>query len=251
MTSFHKILSGVIAVCLGSCAEPDYPEAAPIVTVQTSKVTTFHTVTGGPRIQVKIDNAVNVKDTLRYEAKHGKFYSALNLTVPAGPNRLITAAQLEKDSLLVTERNAIVAGTSYSYFIVKRIQKIDNVDQEITAIRRVTDDLAPADVDYAKVRFLNFAFDAPEVMVNDVDKATTAFSARKYDEVSRGANDFTRFTSFKAGTYNFEVALTSDNTIILNIPSLKLDSKGVYTIYLRGSLTGSNDTALDYTVYKH
>jgi hypothetical protein len=251
MKIFNKIVIGIIVCIAVACAEPDYPTAVPVVNVQTSKITTYHAIAGGARIQLKIDNATNAKDTLRYELKNGKFYNVLNLAVPSGPNRIVTASDLATGATLASDRNPVVAGTSYSYFVINKVQKINNVDTTLPFIRRITDDLAPADVGFAKVRFLNFAFDAPEIKVINTFDASTSFTARKYDEVSRGSVDFTKFTNLPAGTYNFEVQATSDNSVLLNISSLKLDSKGVYTIYLKGLIAGSDDTVLGYVVVKH
>jgi hypothetical protein len=238
-------------VMLAACAEPDYPTALPIVTTQTVKVTTFHAIAGGARLQMKIDNVATAKDTLRYEAKNGKFYNSINLTVPAGPFRLVTASTLADGTDLSVDRNTMVAGTNYSSFVITRIQKVNNVDTPVPAIRRITDNLTAADVGFAKVRFLHFALDAPEIKVTDVGNVNTIFSARKYDEVTRGSADFTVFSSLTAGTYTFEVRSTADNSLLLNIPSVKLDSKSVYTIYLRGLVAGNGDTELGYTVFKH
>jgi hypothetical protein len=251
MKIVNQILIALLVCFAVACGEPDYPTPVPVVTTQTSKVTTYHAIAGGPRIQIKIDNATSAKDTLRYEMKNGKFYNVLALSVPSGPNRNINATDLSTGTSLVTDRNPVVAGTSYSYFFINRIQKINNVDTTVPAIRRITDDLTAADVGFAKVRFLNFAFDAPEIKVINTADASTTFSARKYDEVTRGAADFAKFTSLPAGSYNFEVQATSDNSALVSIPSVKLDSKSVYTIYLKGLVAGSGDTALGYVVVKH
>jgi len=249
MKLFNKIIFAVVVVALGACAEPDYPTATPSVTTQTSKVTIFHAMAGGPRIQMKIDNVVTAKDTLRYESKNGKFYNVLNLAVPAGPFRLVTATNVDDSTDLITDRNTVVAGTNYTAIVYYK------AGTTTPTFRRITDDLAAADVGFAKVRFLHYALDAAEVKVTDVGNVNTVFSARKYDEVSRGSGasavDFTRFTSMPAGTVNFEVYATSGNTLLLSIPNLKLDSKSVYTIFLRGLIAGSGSTSLGYTVVKH
>ncbi len=257
INSIIGIIFSVALLCLSACSEPDYPTATPTVTTLTSKVTVFNAMAGGPRVQLKIDNVATPKDTLRYEPKNGKFYNSVTLTVPAGPTRLIASSNLEDGSALATDRNPIVSGTSYSYFLINRITKVNGVDTPTPAIRRVIDDLSVPDVGSAKVRFLHFALGVGEIKVTNTDDASiTYFSARKYDEVSRVISptstlDFAKFTTVAAGTYNYDVKLTSDNTVLLSIASLKLDSKGVYTIYLRGLAAGSDDTALNYTVFKH
>jgi hypothetical protein len=257
MKTTYKVLIGFVAILLSACAEPDYPTPVATVTGLTSRVTAFHAIAGGPRVQLKFDNLVTAKDTIRYEAaNNGKFYSSITINAPAGPNRLVTAAALADGANLVTDRNALVSGTNYSYFVINTPQTIGGVaNTPAPAIRRITDDLAAADVGFAKVRFLHFAYDAPEVKVTDVGGATTVFTARKYNEVSRTASGttttFTNFSNMVAGTYNLEVRLASDNSLVLSLPNVKLDSKSVYTIYARGLVAGTGATALGYTVFKH
>jgi hypothetical protein len=255
MKTTYKVLIGFIAIFLGACAEPDYPTPVATVTGLTSRVTAFHAIAGGPRVQMKFDNLA--RDTIRFEAAtNGRFYNSITVNAPAGPNRLVTAANLADGTNLVTDRNALVSGTNYSYFVITTLQTIGGVSNTpAPAIRRITDDLAPADVGFAKVRFLHFAFDAPEIRVTDVGGANTIFSARRYNEVSRTASGttttFTNFSPLAAGTYNLEVRLTSDNSVVLSLPNVKLDSKSVYTIYARGLAAGAGPTALGYTVFRH
>lgn len=250
----YSILSILMlsAMLLVQCGEPDYPTPVPVVTSSTSKLTVIHALAGGPRIKVKMDNKITEKDTLRYEkAGDGKFYNSITLAVPAGPNRLINYANFEDNTNFVTDRyNATIGTNNTSFFINTRSGAVVS-----KKVRRVTDDLATPDVGYAKVRFLHFAFDVAEVKVTDVGGTTTIFSARKYDEVSRGSGasavDFTRFSSIVAGTYNLEVRLTSDNSLLLELPNVKLDSKGIYTIYAKGVLDGVDANAVGYAIFKH
>lgn len=247
-----SILVLFTATMFVQCSEPDYPTPVPVVTSLTSKLTVIHAMAGGPRIKVKMDNKINEKDTLRYEkANDGKFYNTITLSVPAGPNRLINYANYADNVNLWTDRyNATASANNTSFFINTRAgTKIEPKN------RRISDDLTTPDVGFAKVRFLHFAFDVAEVKVTDVGGATTVFSARKYDEVSRGSGasavDFTRFSTMAAGTYNLEVRLTADNSLLLELPNVKLDSKGIYTIYAKGVVDGVDANAVSYSIFKH
>ncbi len=253
MKQTYKVLVVLLAMLWTGCSEPDYPTPVATVTQLTSKITVFHVIPGGPRVQVKLDNVATPKDTVRYEAAtNGKFYNSVTTNAPAGPLRLVTAADLETGTNLATNRNALVSGTNYSYFVINTPQTINGVaNTPAPFVQRVVDDLAAADVGFTKVRFLNFTYDAGEVKITNVGGATTIFSARKFNEIARGTTNFAAFTSMAAGTYTFEMRLVSDDTLLQTFTNVKLDSKGVYTIYSKGLVAGTDEEALGYVVFKH
>jgi hypothetical protein len=241
-----------------SCGEPDYPEPVPSITTQSSKLLVIHTLEGGPRVKVKMDNRISEKDTLRFEkASDGKFYNNITLAVPAGPNRLISVADLNNANL-ITDRYPAAASASNTAFITYSL--VNNV--EVPSVVRVSDDLTAPDPGFAKVRFLNFSDDAGEVKLTDVGGTTTFFSLRKFKETSRKVGntttEFNRFTNVPIPSYptststtvNYEVRNAADE-VLLSINSVKFDSKGIYTIYLKGSVAGAGDSALNYAIIKH
>jgi hypothetical protein len=253
MKHTYKIAVVLLAMLWTACAEPDYPTPAPTVTILTSKITVFHAIAGAPRVQVKLDNVATPKDTIRYEAAtNNKFYHSVTTNAPAGPIRLVTAADLATGANLATNRNALVSGTNYSYFVINTPQTINGVpNTPAPFVQRVTDDLAAADVGFAKVRFLNFSYDASYVKITNVGGATTIFSSRKYNELTNGSSNFANFISMAAGTYTFEMRSVADNTLLQTFTDVKFDSKGVYTIYSKGLVAGTDDEALGYVVFKH
>lgn len=251
---FRNILYLLLVICVAGCGEPDYPTPTPSVATQTSKLTIVHAAPLAdetPRVQIKVDNrALSDKDTVRFEAApDGKFYNTITMNIPAGPNRLVNFFELdEAEAALITDRYNATATTNNTAFLI-RTKTADS--KEVYSVRRVADDLTTPDVGFAKVRFFHFYFDpaaytGPEVKVTPVGGGTPVFTARKYNEVSRGTTDFARFTSIAAGTYNYEVRSTADESILLTINNLKLDSKGIYTIYLKGRAP-----AISYGVIKH
>jgi hypothetical protein len=252
---------GILSLLVASCGEPDYPQPVPSVSSQTSKLLVVHTYMGAPRLKVKVDNRVSDKDTVRFEkAPDGKFYNNITLAVPAGPNRLISIADLDNNNL-VTDRYTAASSTNNTSFITYSV--VNNVP--VTSVVRVADDLVAPDPGFAKVRFFNFSPDAGEVKltVTELANTTTVFSARKFKETSRKAGsvttEFNRFSlvairdypQVTSQTVTYEVRSTTNDEVLLTIPSLKLDSKSIYTIYLKGSLTGEGDNALSYAVIKH
>lgn len=232
---------GLLAV---ACGEPDYPTPTPSVTTLTSKLTLVHAAPEedleGPRVLIKVDNrALSDKDTLRFEAApNGKFYNKITLNIPAGPNRLVNYTDLEEETTLFTDRYSATASTNNTAFLLKVVTN----NEEVYSVRRVADDLTVPDVGSAKIRFFNFAFGSPEVKVTTAGGASTVFSARKYNEVSRTVSgtttDFARFTTTSVGltgtTPTYEIRSTVDDSILLTIDTQKLNSKGIYTIYLKG-----------------
>jgi hypothetical protein len=244
--SISYILFGVSSLLVVACGEPDYPTPTPSVNTLTSKLTVVHALKDGPRVKVKMDNKITEKDTVRFEkAADGKYYNTITLAVPAGPNRLINFANFDNTNL-VTDRYSATANTNNTAFLINTIVN----SAEVTAVRRVADDLTTPDVGFAKVRFFNFGFNSGEVRVTTVDAAATVFSPRKYNEVSRATTDFARFTTVPAGTYNYEIRSIVGDTVVMTINSIKFDSKGIYTIYMKGEAVGGANQ-LEYAVIKH
>jgi hypothetical protein len=251
----------LFAALLASCSEPDYPEAIPSITTGTSKLLVVHTYAGGPRVKVKMDNRISDKDTLRFEkAPDGKFYNNITLSVPAGPNRLVSVADLN-NSNLVTDRYTAATNTNNTSFITYSVSG----GVVTPAVVRVADDLAAPDPGFAKVRFLNFSGDVGEVKLVEVGEElenAISFSLRKFKETSRKVGstttDFNRFSTVTINNYpnttsriaDFEVRNAADE-VLFTINDVKFDSKSIYTIYLKGNVAGEGDLALNYAVIKH
>jgi hypothetical protein len=244
----HNILVYIllINILLVSCGEPDYPTPTPSVnTLTASKLTVVHTRAEGPRVQVKIDNRVAVKDTIRFEkAPDGKLYNTITINIPAGPNRVVGYTELASGALIANDRYTATSGLNFTSFVSR------NADGTPRVVR-VSDDLALPDVGFAKIRFLNFSLDAGEVRLTDVGATTTVVSGRKFNEIARSGTDFARFTTVAAGTYSYEIRSVPGDEVLLTINNLKLDSKGIYTIYVKGLAAGADDLALNYATIKH
>jgi hypothetical protein len=118
---------------------------------------------------------------------------------------------------------------------------------------RVTETLTPAPATgKARVRFLHFSPNAPEVQVVNVTGApTTLFPARRYNELSRGSANFANFTEIDAGTVNLEVRLTSNNTPVLTLNGVNFASGKFYTVYARGFVGGASGQELGASIITH
>src|SRR5687768_1283631 len=113
----YNILAYILlsSIFLVSCGDPDYPTPTPSInTLPPSKLTVVHTRAEGPRVQVKVDNRIAVKDTVRYEeAPDGKLYNTITINVPAGPNRVIGYTELATGALIFNDRYSATSGLNF------------------------------------------------------------------------------------------------------------------------------------------
>lgn len=251
MKTYIKLVLAMAMVVPFACGEPDYPTPTPSITTLTSKLTMVHAQPGGPRAKIKIDNKITEKDTIRYEkAGDNKFYNAITLNIPAGPGRLINVANFADNKDIVVDRYAATANTNNTSFFIYRKDNATGL-YTVNSVARVADDLAVPDPGVAKVRFLHFSPGAGDLKVVNTADGSTSFAIRAYADTKA---DFTRFSNLPAGTYNLEVKPAAPaDSVVYTISNLKLDSKGIYTIYSKG-LPGDqedDDLEMSYGVIKH
>jgi hypothetical protein len=254
MKNYMKIFFPLVFVLAIACGEPDYPTPTPVVTTLTSKLTVVHAMPGGPKAKVKIDNKITEKDTVRFEpAGDNKLYNTITLSVPAGPGRLINFANASDNKDLVVDRYAATSGTNNTSFFIYKKDATSGL-YNVNSVARVADDLAAPDPGVAKVRFFHLAPGAGDLKVVNAADASTTFTIRAYADTKA---DFARFSTLPAGTYNFEVKpSTPADSVVFTINSLKLDSKGIYTIYAKGLPNATDEQkaeglGISYSVIKH
>lgn len=122
----------------------------------------------------------------------------------------------------------LAANTSYSVFAVDSVSKISAVV--------LTDDLAPPAAGQAKVRFVHLSPNAPAVDVA-VTGGSVLFANRAFKQ-------FTPFSGLPAGTYDLEVRLAGQATVVLSIPGVTIEAGKIYTVWASGFVGGSGDEAL-------
>ncbi len=122
---------------------------------------------------------------------------------------------------------------------------------------QVADVLTAPAAGRARVRFLHFAPNAPEVRVLNItgNPATPAvlFSPRRYAELSRTgvSPTFSTFSELNAGTYDLDVRLTAGDASVLTLTGVTLVAGKIYTIYARGFVGGVGEQALGATIIQH
>jgi hypothetical protein len=249
MKTYIKIFLPMLMVIVFACAEPDYPTPTPSITALASKLTVVHAQPGGPKVKIKIDNKITEKDTVRFDkTADNKTHNTITLAVPAGPGRLINIANAADNKDIFVDRYAATAATNNTTFFIYRKDNATGMFT-VNSVARVADDLTAPDPGVAKVRFLHFSPGAGDLKVVNTADASTTFSTRAYADTKA---DFIRFTNLTAGTYTFEVKPTApSDSVVFTISNLKLDSKGIYTIYAKGLPAGEDDLAISYSVIKH
>lgn len=236
-----KILFSIASVMVFSCGEPDYPTPIPSSTSQSGRLLAVNTIPSGATtaIDITVDNVASTPGPLFDSLYYTQSLSYRN--IPAGANRLVRYVNNNDGAVRVSDRSAVLAGTSYTSFYYSTISA-----NNAPAIRKITDNLTTPDVGFAHVRFLHFAKDAPPVRVVNAGTGAEVFSSRAYAALGTN-NAFTNFTPLAAGIYNLEVR-NGDNETVLTIPNANLQSKRIYTIYARG-LVG--DGSLSYSIIQH
>jgi hypothetical protein len=249
MKTTYKLLIGSLLAIVGACTEPDYPEAVPVVTTLSGRIISFNSVAKRDTVDVTLDN--NMAIPLVNDLKYGQALSYRN--VQAGPNRLVEYLNADNDTTFFTDRFSVVGGLSYTSVFFKNVALTGG---KVTyGVRRITDDvLVGPDPGTAKVRFLNFLYDAPTVTppslkLTNVGGTTTLFSARAYANLG-ASNAFTTFSVVpSASAADYELRTAAD--VVLATLPITFASKGTYTIIAHGLLSGTGANAPKLTVITH
>jgi hypothetical protein len=249
MKTTNKILIGFIVAIAGACAEPDYPEASPVVTTLSGRIISFNSVAKRDTVDVTLDN--NTVAPLVNDLKYAQALGYRN--IQAGPNRLVEYLNADNDTTFFTDRFSIVGGLSYTSIFYKNVALTGG---NITyGVRRITDDvLVGPDPGTAKVRFLNFLYDAPGVVppslkLTSVGATSTLFAARSYANLGT-ANAFATFSVVPAASATDYELRTAADVVLATLP-ITFASKGTYTIIAHGLLSGTGANAPKFTVITH
>lgn len=168
--------------------------------------------------------------------------------VVATPQTQIRFVNKEGGASLGSANFSIAQNSNSTVFLIDSTTRVGG-----QRVVRVTETLTPAPAaGKARVRFLHFSPNAPEVQVVNVTGApATLFSARRYNELNRGSANFANFTEIDAGTFNLEVRLTSDNTPVLTLNGVNFASGKFYTVYARGLVGGAAGQELGASIILH
>ncbi|MBL0176066.1 MAG: DUF4397 domain-containing protein [Ignavibacteria bacterium] len=187
----------------------------------TSQLKVVHASPDAPAVDLYLDGA-KVGSNLAFPGNTGY------LTIPAGTRSV-------KVNVAGTTTTAISAdlmfepGKAYSVFAADRVAVI-------TALM-LQDNLSMPAPGKAHVRFFHLSPDAPAVDITTKDGTVV------FPNVSFKKN--TEFLPLNAATYDLQVRLAGTSTVVLDLSGIRLDNGRIYTVFARGLVAGSGNTALN------
>ncbi|MEY3343704.1 MAG: hypothetical protein RL090_1388, partial [Bacteroidota bacterium] len=122
----------------------------------------------------------------------------------------------------------LTKNNSYSVFAVNTVANIEALVVE--------DDLSTPASGKAHVRFIHLSPDAPAVDIA-LDGAAVVFPDVTFKE-------YTDFTPLDAGSYDLEVRVAGTSTVALDLDPINLQAGKIYTVFAKGTLTGTGSQAL-------
>ena len=99
------------------------------------------------------------------------------------------------------------------------------------------DDLTAPASGNAHVRFIHLSPDAPAVDITLTD-GTIVFGNYEFKQA-------TAFTPLAAGSYDLQVRVAGTTTVALDLPGIALEDGKIYTVFAKGTLNGTGDSALN------
>lgn len=200
---------------------------------QKARLMVVHASPNAPAVDVRVNNAVALtglaySDNSDYASVNA---GQTNLKVsPAGTTTYVIDANVN-----------LMANNNYSVFAIDSVSKIKAA--------LVSDNLATPAAGKAHVRFFHFSPNAPSVDIALAGGAVL-FGDRSFND--QGTNTaLANFTPVDAGTYNLEVRLAGETTVVLPLPNINLTAGKIYTVFAKGFVTGTGDQALGAQVIVH
>lgn len=132
------------------------------------------------------------------------------------------------NQLLATNTIHLVRDSSYTFFVFEYNKTATGAIAE--------DDLSLPSFGNAKIRFAN--------MSSGLSSADWAISNGPVLASSVSFGTIGNYAELKAGTYNLTLSVHNSNTIVLNIPNVRLDNGKIYTVWSGGSVNGIGTAAL-------
>ena len=148
-------------------------------------------------------------------------------TITSGSHEIQIKANLS-NKLLATNTIRLKQDSSYCFFVYEA----NNTVKATTGY----DDLSTPSFGNSKIRLVNLSagLSSADLLINNGPELASG--------VSFGSIGV--YQELKAGTYNFDLRLHGSNSILLNLPNVRLDNGKTYTIWCGGTIKGSGITAL-------
>jgi hypothetical protein len=186
----------------------------------TSRVMVVHASPDAPGVDILVDGSTAVSGLLFAQSTG---YVPLN----AG-DRLVKVRAVPTGDTVISATLPLLAGRDYTVFAINSVANIEALVLE--------DDLSTPAAGKAHVRFVHLSPNAPAV-----DVAVTGGGVLFGDATFREVQGF---APVDAGTYNLEVRLAGQSTVVLPLPGITLSAGTIYTVYARGFVGGTGSQAL-------
>lgn len=211
-------LMAIAAVAIVGCSDDD--DNNPINSQATSRVMVVHASPDAPDVDILIDGNTAVTGLLfaqstGYVPLQSGDRDVKVRAVPTGDTVISATLNLESDK-------------NYTVFAIDSVASIEPLVLE--------DNLAAPAAGKAHVRFVHLSPNAPPV-----DVAVTGGPVLFGDVTFR---EFQGFAPVDAGTYNLEVRLAGQSTVVLPLPNISLTAGTIYTVYAKGFVGGTGAQAL-------
>lgn len=216
---FMKTRSILFALVAGTTLLVSCTEETPAT--PKSKVLVTHASYDAPGVDLLVDNTVINTAALTYPNNTG--YVELN----AGTRNI----KVNVSGTTTTVINADITfeeNKNYSLFACNAVAALEAILTE--------DNLSSPAAGNAHVRFIHLSPDAPAVDVA-VDGGSVVFGDYIFKEASA-------FAPLPAGSYDLEVRLAGTSTVALDLDPITLEAGKIYTVFAKGSVSGSGATAL-------
>jgi len=222
-----KSLIAAIAVTtlLGSCMKDDevrpQQPVAGLSIIQASPTTEL--------LDVYVDNTRALTD-LAYAKK----IDYLNL-FPG--SRKLSITKKGNQTALFAEQLTLKDYVGYSLFVIDKLETVKFLFLE--------DDLAKPATGKAKVRFVNLSPDAPALNLAIAGKETDLVTNKLFKEYST----FTEIDAAQKVTFNVKNKETGAPET--SIADVKIEAGGIYTIWVKGLKSATDDKKLGVAVFQH
>jgi hypothetical protein len=209
-----------LAVSVTSCKD-DEEDPAPTPAVDKASLMVTHASPDAPGVDLLVDNNKVNSSALTFPNSTGY------LSVNAG-TRNVKVNVAGTSTTVINADLPLTKNNSYSVFAVNTVANIEALVVE--------DDLSTPASGKAHVRFIHLSPDAPAVDIA-LDGAAVVFPDVTFKE-------YTDFTPLDAGSYDLEVRVAGTSTVALDLDPINLQAGKIYTVFAKGTLTGTGSQAL-------
>lgn len=212
-------LLALAAVTIVGCSDDD--DDNPMASQATSRVMVVHASPDAPDVDILIDGSTAVSGLL--------FAQSTGYVPLSSGSRDVKVRAVPTGDTVISASLTLEADKNYTVFAIDSVSSIEPLVFE--------DDLTAPASGKAHVRFVHLSPNAPAVDVA-VTGGPVLFGDVTFREVQG-------FTPVDAATYNLEVRLANQSTVVLPLPNITLNAGTIYTVYAKGFVGGSGAQALD------